>query len=70
MTLSGEMEPTAYITETFAGDGTTTVFQLVGGAVSPKKTANSAKLLTDSFNEGAFDQTDLAGDRSRVRILD
>ena len=28
VTLSGEMEPAAYISETFAGDGTTTVFQL------------------------------------------
>ena len=37
VTVSGEMEPTAYVTETFAGDGTTTVFQLVGGAVSSEE---------------------------------
>lgn len=54
VTLSGEMEPAAYISETFAGDGTTTVFQLSQTPFRPKKTANSSNLLTDSFNEGAF----------------
>lgn len=54
VTLSGEMEPAAYISETFAGDGTTTVFQLAQTPFRPKKTANSSNLLTDSFNEGAF----------------
>ena len=28
VTVTGEMEPTAYVTEMFAGDGTTAVFQL------------------------------------------
>jgi hypothetical protein len=54
VTLSGEMEPAAYISETFAGDGTTTVFQLAQTPFRPKKTANSSNLLTDSFNQGAF----------------
>ena len=55
VTVSGEMEPTAYVTETFAGDGTTTVFQLSEAPFRPKKTANSAQLLTDSFDESAID---------------
>lgn len=54
VTLSGEMEPAAYISETFVGDGTTTTFQLAQTPFRPKKTANSSNLLTDSFNEGAF----------------
>jgi hypothetical protein len=55
VTLSGEMEPTAYVTETFAGDGTTTVFQLSEDPFRPKKTANSSQFLTDSFNENTLD---------------
>jgi len=55
VTLSGEMEPTAYVTETFAGDGTTTVFQLSEHPFRPKKTANSSQFLTDSFNESTLD---------------
>jgi hypothetical protein len=54
VTLSGEMEPAAYVTETFAGDGTTTVFELAEAPFRPKKTANSSDFLTDSFNEGVF----------------
>ncbi len=55
VTVSGEMEPTAYVTETFAGDGTTSVFQLSEGPFRPKKTANSAQFLSDSFNESGLD---------------
>jgi hypothetical protein len=51
--LSGAMEPAAYISETFVGDGTTTVFQLTD--VPFKPTAANQKLLTDSFNEGSID---------------
>ena len=54
VTVSGEIEPTAYITETFAGEGTTTVFQLSQSPFRPKKTANSAQFLTDSFNTSAL----------------
>ncbi|WP_348267702.1 hypothetical protein P8936_00305 [Edaphobacter paludis] len=54
VTVSGEMEPAAYITEAFAGDGATTVFQLAQTPFRPKKSANSSRLLSDSFNEGAF----------------
>ncbi len=55
VTVSGEMEPAAYITETFAGDGTTTVFELAEAPFRPKKSANSSRLLSDSFNQGVFD---------------
>ena len=55
VTVSGEMEPSAYVTETFAGDGTTTVFQLAETPFRPKKSASSSRLLTDSFNQSAFD---------------
>ena len=54
VTVSGEMEPAAYVTETFAGDGTTTVFQLSQSPFRPKKTTNSAQFLTDSFNESTL----------------
>src|SRR5271163_1763607 len=52
VTLSGAMEPAAYISETFVGDGTTTVFQLT--EVPFKPTAANQKLLTDSFNAGSI----------------
>jgi len=54
VTVSGEMEPAAYVTETFAGDGTTTVFQLSQDPFRPKKTANSSQFLTDSFNQSTL----------------
>jgi hypothetical protein len=55
VTLSGELEPSAYVTETFAGDGTTTEFQLSEAPFRPKRSANSSRLLSESFNESAFD---------------
>jgi hypothetical protein len=55
VTVSGDMEPSAYVTEMFAGDGTTTVFQLSEDPFRPKKTANSAQYLLDSFNESVLD---------------
>jgi len=55
VTISGAMEPTVYVTEMFAGDGTTTVFQLSADPFLPKKMANSAQFLTDSFNESTLD---------------
>jgi len=55
VTVSGEIEPTAYVTETFAGDGTTTVFQLSEDPFRSKKTANSVQFLLDSFNEAELD---------------
>lgn len=55
ITLSGELEPAAYVTETFAGDGVTTIFQLSESPFRPKKMANSTQFLTDSFNENTLD---------------
>lgn len=54
ITLSGAIEPTAYIRETFAGDGSTSVFQLSEAPFRP--TAALRKLVTDSFNESLIDQ--------------
>ena len=54
VTLSGAIEPTAYIHETFAGDGTTTIFQLSESPFRPA--ASKQKLLTDSFNESVINQ--------------
>ncbi len=50
VTLSGQIEPTAYVSELFAGDGTTTLFTL---SDSPFRAAVPT-LLTDSFNQGSF----------------
>jgi len=54
VTLSGAIEPTAYIHETFAGDGATTVFQLTEAPFRPA--AKLRNLLTDSFSESVIDQ--------------
>jgi hypothetical protein len=54
VTVSGEIEPAAYVNETFVGDGTTTIFQLSEDPFRPKKTANSAQFLMDSFNESTL----------------
>jgi hypothetical protein len=50
VTLSGEIEPSAYVNELFAGDGTTSVFTL---SDEPMKLTKPT-LLTDSFNQPAF----------------
>jgi hypothetical protein len=50
VTLSGQMEPAAYVTEMFAGDGTTTVFSLSDAPFRPTPSA----LLNDSFNQPSF----------------
>jgi len=54
VTVSGAIEPAAYVTEVFVGDGTTTVFQLAEPPFIPKHTANGKYLLNDSFNQGVF----------------
>jgi hypothetical protein len=50
VTLSGAIEPVAYVSELFAGDGTTTVFQL---SDDPFR-ASAPKLLSESFNQPTF----------------
>jgi hypothetical protein len=51
VTVSCEIEPTAYVTERFAGDGTTVAFQL---AQRPFRRA-APVLLSESFDAGNFD---------------
>ncbi len=51
VTITGEVEPAAYIAESFAGDGTTTVFTLSESVY--RDTART--LVLDSFNEAAID---------------
>ena len=50
VTLSGQLEPTAYVSEVFAGDGTTTLFTLSDAPFRP----TPAALLSDSFNQPGF----------------
>jgi hypothetical protein len=50
VTLSGQIEPAAYVTEMFNGDGATTLFTL---SDRPFRATPSA-LLTDSFNQPGF----------------
>jgi hypothetical protein len=53
VTVSGAEEPTAYVSESFIGDGTTTVFELSEAAFRN----TDRTLVLDSFNEAAFDAT-------------
>jgi hypothetical protein len=53
VTVSGEIEPWAYVTEVFEGDGTTAVFQLSGTPFRAK--AGQRTLVDDGFNANAFD---------------
>ena len=50
VTVSGSIEPAAYISEVFEGDGTTAIFQLTEKHFTPAH----AVLLNDSFNTGVF----------------
>lgn len=50
VTVSGEIEPSAYVTEMFSGDGTTAVFQL---SRDPYRIGKPT-LLSDSFDAGAL----------------
>jgi hypothetical protein len=50
VTLSGQIEPSAYVSELFAGDGTTTLFTLSDDPFRVSKPT----LLTDSFNQSAL----------------
>jgi hypothetical protein len=50
ITLSGQIEPTAYVKEIFAGDGITTLFTLSDAPFHITKPT----LLSDSFNQATF----------------
>ncbi len=55
VTVSGAMEPAAYATEMFVGDGTTAIFQLRETPFIPAHTVNTKYAVNDSFNTGVFD---------------
>ena len=57
VTLSGAEEPAAYISESFVGDGTTTVFSLTESAYRDV----NRTLLNDSFDGAAIDTTQWSG---------
>ena len=50
VTLSGQIEPSAFVAEMFSGDGTTTIFQLSDAPFRVSKPT----LLSDDFNQPAF----------------
>ena len=52
VTVSGELEPAAYVTESFAGDGATTEFTLRRSPFRHSTSSAGATLLLDSFDEG------------------
>jgi len=62
VTLSGDMEPAAYIAETFQGDGTTSVFDLAEAPYRPTRITHTAasttasQIFLDSFNQGVINQ--------------
>ena len=53
VTLSGEEEPTAYVSECFLGDGTTSVFELSEAAYRD----SHRTLLEDNFSGKSFDRS-------------
>ncbi|MDE1155871.1 MAG: hypothetical protein PW735_09095 [Acidobacteriaceae bacterium] len=53
VTLSGELEPRAYVTECFLGDGTTDTFTLSNDAFRN----TNRNLLEDRFDKASLDQT-------------
>lgn len=60
VTLSGDIEPAAYIAETFQGDGTTSIFDLAEAPYRPTRINHSAagstasQVFLDSFNQGVI----------------
>ena len=56
VTVSGELEPAAYITESFAGDGTTAEFTLQKTPFRHGINGGGGLVLTDSFDGGVFNK--------------
>ncbi|MGA9587692.1 MAG: hypothetical protein WBQ95_20350, partial [Terracidiphilus sp.] len=54
ITVCGEHEPTAYVTEYFIGDGITTQFNLSSGVFAMP--SSKATIIRELFNEGQIDQ--------------
>ncbi len=55
ITLTGEMEPTTYVTELFLGDGSTSIFKLATAPFRPSRRSGGGTLLNDSFGEATVD---------------
>ena len=55
ITVSGEMEPTTYVTELFLGDGSTTVLKLSAEPFHPSRLSGGGVLLNDTFGEAELD---------------
>jgi hypothetical protein len=68
VTVTGAEEPTAYWTELFTGDGTTTVFNLLGQPTAPD--AAHATLIAEPFNEATLNlqQWQLADPASHIAL--
>jgi len=64
VTVSGEREPAVYVSESFAGDGTASIFPLAktpfreaaAGKGGSRMGGGTSQLLSDSFEGGSFDQ--------------
>ena len=54
VTVTGAIEPAAYISEVFLGDGTTAAFELGEDPFTPAHTANTRYIVNDSFPAGIF----------------
>ena len=54
VTVTGAIEPAAYVTEVFLGDGTTAAFELAKDPFTPAHTANTRYTVNDSFSAGVF----------------
>ena len=54
VTVSGAIEPAAYVTERFAGDGTTAAFLLAEPPFHPRVAGQGSQLLSDSFDQPLF----------------
>jgi hypothetical protein len=54
VTVSGGIEPTAYVTQRFIGDGTTAAFQLAEVPFRPHVAGRTSRLLSESFDGGVF----------------
>ncbi len=57
VTVSGEMEPAAYVAETFAGDGTTNIFTLTKTPFRHSGDSSSGQVISDSFNTPVLQKT-------------
>ncbi len=65
VTLSGAEEPAAYVSESFVGDGTTTVFSLTESAYRD----TNRTLINDSFDGATIDTTQWSGSDPGSHIL-